>query len=85
MFQQNGTEPVHIAFITADEIDKLLQEGGIVQGGKSRIFSFYQQDPVPDAKTAIAFLKEEYGTGGHLLLYQEHFIQMNGMMQEDFF
>lgn len=62
---QNGTEPVHIAFITADEIDKLLQEGGIVQGGKSRIFSFYQQDPVPDAKTAIAFLKEEYGTGGH--------------------
>lgn len=62
---QNGTEPVHIAFITADEIDKLLQEGGIVQGGKSRILSFYQQDPVPDAKTAIAFLKEEYGTGGH--------------------
>lgn len=42
-----------------------MQEGGIVQGGKSRIFSFYQQDPVPDAKTAIAFLKEEYGTGGH--------------------
>lgn len=62
---QNGTEPVHIAFITADEIDKLLQEGGIVQGGKSRILSFYQQDPVPDAKTAIVFLKEEYGTGGH--------------------
>lgn len=52
---QNGTEPVHIAFITADEIDKLLQEGGIVQGGKSRIFSFYQQDPVPDAKQRLLF------------------------------
>ena len=62
---QNGTEPVHIAFITADEIDKLLQEGGIVQGGKSRILSFYQQEPMPDKKVAIAFLKEEYGIGGH--------------------
>lgn len=54
---QNGTEPVHIAFITADEIDKLLQEGGIVQGGKSRILSFYQQEPMPDKKVAIAFLE----------------------------
>ena len=62
---QNGTEPVHIAFITADEIDKLLQEGGIVQGGKSRILSFYQQEPMPDKKVAIAFLKEQYGIGGH--------------------
>ena len=62
---QNGTEPVHIAFITADEIDNLLQEGGIVQGGKSRILSFYQQEPMPDKKVAIAFLKEEYGIGGH--------------------
>lgn len=62
---QNGTEPVHIAFITADAIDKLLQEGGIVQGGKSRILSFYQQEPMPDKKVAIAFLKEEYGIGGH--------------------
>ena len=62
---QNGTEPVHIAFITADELDKLLQEGGIVQGGKSRILSFYQQEPMPDKKVAIAFLKEEYGIGGH--------------------
>lgn len=62
---QDGAEPQHIAFITVDEIDKLLQEGGIVQGGKRRIFSFYQQEPVPDAKAAIAFLKEEYGMGGH--------------------
>lgn len=62
---QDGSEPVTTVFITTDEIDKLLQEGGIVQGGKKRILSFYQQEPVPDAKAAIHFLKEEYGIGGH--------------------
>ena len=62
---QEGEEPQQTAFITEDEIDRLLQEGGIVQGGKRRILSFYQQEPMPDKKAAIAFLKEEYGIGGH--------------------
>ncbi len=62
---QEGEELQQTAFITEDEIDRLLQEGGIVQGGKRRILSFYQQEPMPDKKAAIAFLKEEYGIGGH--------------------
>lgn len=62
---QEGEEPQQTAFITEDEIDRLLQEGGIVQGGKRRILSFYQQEPMPDKKAAIAFLKEEYGIRGH--------------------
>ena len=65
LIPQEGEEPQQTAFITEDEIDRLLQEGGIVQGGKRRILSFYQQEPMPDKKTAIAFLKEEYGIGGH--------------------
>lgn len=62
---QNVQEIAPMVFITADEIDRLLQEGGIVEGGKRRILSFYQQEPVPDTKTAINFLKQEYGMGGH--------------------
>lgn len=65
LIPQEGEEPQQTAFITEDEIDRLLQEGGIVQGGKRRILSFYQQEPMPDKKAAIAFLKEEYGIGGH--------------------
>lgn len=62
---QNVQEIAPMVFITADEIDRLLQEGGIVEGGKRRILSFYQQEPAPDTKTAINFLKQEYGMGGH--------------------
>lgn len=65
LIPQGGKDPVPTVFITSDEIDNLLQEGGITEGGKGRILSFYQQEPVPDEKTAITFLKQEYGTGGH--------------------
>ena len=65
MVPQDGQEPLPVAFITDDEVDQLLREGDIIQGGRGRILSFYQQDPVPDVKEAIHFLKNEYGIGGH--------------------
>lgn len=50
---QNVQEISSMVFITADEIDRLLQEGGIVEGGKRRILSFYQQEPAPDTKQQL--------------------------------
>lgn len=49
-------------FISNDEIDKLLQRGGIVSNGKYRIYTFF--DTHSDKKERIAFLKKEYGIGG---------------------
>lgn len=49
-------------FISNDEIDKLLQRGGIVSNGKYRIYTFF--DTHSDKKERIKFLKNEYGIGG---------------------
>ena len=49
-------------FITEDEIDANLAEGGLMSGSKGRIFAFFQQ-PYSD-KERVDFLKQEYGTGG---------------------
>lgn len=61
---QEGEEPQQTAFITEDEIDRLLQEGGIVQGGKDAS-CLLSAGTYARQKAAIAFLKEEYGIGGH--------------------
>jgi len=50
------------SFITQDEIDAILTGGSGVSGGKIRIYEFFQQGH--DSKENIAFLKNEYGTGG---------------------
>jgi len=50
------------SFITQDEIDSILTGGSGVSGGKIRIYEYFQQGH--DAKDNIAFLKDEYGTGG---------------------
>ena len=50
------------SFITQDEIDSILTGGSGVSGGKIRIYEYFQQDH--DSKDNIAFLKDEYGTGG---------------------
>ena len=50
-------------FITQDEIDELLREGGITAGGKQRIFRYFTEEHSGADKAA--FLKNEYGTGGH--------------------
>mgnify|MGYP002624747585 CR=1 FL=1 len=50
------------SFITQDEIDSILTGGSGVSGGKLRIYEYFQQGH--DTKDNIAFLKDEYGTGG---------------------
>ena len=50
------------SFITQDEIDSILTGGSGVSGGKLRIYEYFQQGH--DNKDNIAFLKNEYGTGG---------------------
>ena len=50
------------SFITQDEIDSILTGGSGVSGGKLRIYQYFEQGH--DTKDNIAFLKDEYGTGG---------------------
>ncbi|MCD7744951.1 MAG: SNF2-related protein [Lachnospiraceae bacterium] len=50
-------------FITEDEIDDALAHGSGVQDGKVRIYSFFSRAYQP--KEAVAFLRREYGIGGH--------------------
>lgn len=49
-------------FISDDEIDHLIQQGGNVSGIKYRIYIFF--DAHTDKKERITFLKKEYGAGG---------------------
>ena len=49
--------------ISEDEIDRMLRTGSNFEGGKIRIYALYQQQG--DAKERAAFLKAEYGIGGH--------------------
>ena len=49
-------------FITQDEIDKLLRDGGSTSGGKWRIFRYFTEEHSVDDKAD--FLKREYGIGG---------------------
>ena len=51
--------------ISEDEIDRMLRTGSNFEGGKFRIYALYQQQG--DAKERAAFLKAEYGLGGHSL------------------
>lgn len=49
-------------FITEDEIDAALTAGSGVEGGKGRIYGFFQEHR--EEKERIRFLRDEYGTGG---------------------
>ena len=49
-------------FITEDEIDANLAEGGLMSGSKGRIFAFFQQ--FYSDRERVDFLKQQYGTGG---------------------
>ena len=49
-------------FITQDEIDKLLRDGGSTSGGKWRIFRYFTEEHSTEDKAD--FLKREYGIGG---------------------
>ena len=50
-------------FITEDEIDHALTSGSGVEGGKGRIYEYFTADHT--GKEKAAFLKDEYGIGGH--------------------
>ena len=49
-------------FITQDEIDKLLRDGGSTSGGKWRVFRYFTEEHSTEDKAD--FLKREYGIGG---------------------
>ena len=49
-------------FITQDEIDKLLRDGGSTSGGKWQIFRYFTGEHSVEDKAG--FLKREYGIGG---------------------
>jgi hypothetical protein len=50
------------AFITQDEVDRVLMRGGNIEQGKFRIYAYFLQNHT--AKEKADFLKNEYGTGG---------------------
>ena len=50
-------------FITEDEIAASLANGSSFEGGKTRIYEFFQTQHTP--KESADFLKKEYGIGGH--------------------
>ena len=50
-------------FITEDEIVASLANGSGFEGGKTRIYEFFQTPHTP--KESADFLKKEYGIGGH--------------------
>jgi N12 class adenine-specific DNA methylase/adenine-specific DNA methylase len=49
-------------FITMDEIDRRLGKGSSFHHGEFRIYEYFQEGH--DSKETVAFLKNEYGTGG---------------------
>ena len=50
-------------FITEDEINAMLAGGSSVEGGKGRIYGYFKEPH--SLKEQVAFLKNEYGIGGH--------------------
>ena len=69
--EESGIQQMPGSFSVSDaEIDAELKEGSGFQGSKIRIYALYQHQP--DAKTVIAFLKEEYGPYyGHSYTYPD--------------
>ncbi len=59
---QDSVEVLHEDFITQDEIDERLTGGSNFQHGQFRIYEYFMEGH--DKKENIAFLKNEYGTGG---------------------
>ena len=53
--------------VSDEEIDHVLRRGSGFEGGRLRIAAFYDSHPSP--KDAQAFLKDEYGIGGHSHTY----------------
>ena len=63
--EETGTPPVFS--ISQEDFDTELIRGSGFSEGKYRIYSFYRDNPSKD--DAVAFLKREYGIGGHSHTY----------------
>ena len=59
---QDNIDVLHEDFITQDEIDARLTGGSSFHNGHFRIYEYFMEGH--DKKENIAFLKNEYGTGG---------------------
>ncbi len=59
---QDSVEVLHEDFITQDKIDERLTGGSNYHHGQFRIYEYFMEGH--DKKENIAFLKNEYGTGG---------------------
>ena len=55
-------QPDDGSHITEDDVTAILMRGSVFEGGKSRIYNFFQQKRTE--KETVAFLKKEYGIGG---------------------
>ena len=66
------------SFLLQQDIDAELLRGSGFEHGKNRIFAFYQTNP--DAKNAIAFLKDEFGIGGHSFTFHD---ESSGFVDHD--
>ena len=62
-FTEQSELPSVKRFITEDEVDSLLSGGSSIEGGKGRIYAYFMEKHT--LKEQAAFLKEEYGWGGH--------------------
>ena len=60
---QLSEAPVVRQFITEDEIDADIARGNGFEGGKGRIFTYFQEAHTDKEK--VDFLRHEYGIGGH--------------------
>ena len=60
---QLSEAPVVRQFITEDEIDADIARGNGFEGGKGRIFTYFQESHTDKEK--VDFLRHEYGIGGH--------------------
>ena len=61
-----ATEPIDVSaerFITQDEVDLVLRGGNHYEGGKVRIYEYFQT--AHSTKEQAEYLKNSYGIGGH--------------------
>ncbi len=60
---QYGSRPDKITYITAAEVEAVIQMGNQTSGGKEEIYRFFQEPH--SKKEEMDYLKDRYGIGGH--------------------
>ena len=55
-------QPDDGSYITEDDVNVIITRGSVFEGGKYRIYNYFQQEKTE--KETVAFLKKEYGIGG---------------------